>query len=43
MYREPLMEHHALWGIEPSPETDPLIRLAAEENTLYNQLRRDEL
>ena len=37
------MEHKALWGLEPSPETGALIRLTAEESVLYDMLRRDEL
>jgi hypothetical protein len=43
MDRETLMEHQALWGVEPSPETGALMRLTGEENALYDQLRRDEL
>ena len=43
MDRETLMEHQALWGLEPSPETGSLTRLTAEESVLYDQLRRDEL
>jgi hypothetical protein len=43
MDRETLMEHQALWGVEPSPETGALTRLTAEESVLYDQLRRDEL
>jgi hypothetical protein len=43
MDRETLMEHQALWGLEPSPETGALIRLTAEESVLYDMLRRDEL
>ncbi len=43
MDRETLMEHQALWGVEPSPETGALIRLTAEESALYDQLGRDEL
>ena len=43
MDRETLIEHQALWGVEPSPETGALTRLTAEEHTLYDQLRRDEL
>ena len=43
MDRETLMEHQALWGVEPSPETGALIRLTAEESALYDQLRRNEL
>uniref|UniRef100_Q3ASB6 Wadjet protein JetD C-terminal domain-containing protein n=1 Tax=Chlorobium chlorochromatii (strain CaD3) TaxID=340177 RepID=Q3ASB6_CHLCH len=38
-----LMEHQALWGIEPSPETGELTRLTAEESALYDQLRQNEL
>ena len=40
---ETLMEHQPLWGVEPSPETGALTRLTAEENALYDQLRRNEL
>ena len=43
MDRETLMEHQALWGVEPSPETGALIRLTAEECALYDQLGRNEL
>jgi len=43
MDRETLMEHHALWGFEPSAETGALTRLTAEESALYEQLLRDEL
>ncbi len=43
MDRETLMEHQALWGVEPSPETGALTRLTADESALYDQLRRDEL
>jgi hypothetical protein len=43
MDRETLMEHQALWGVEPSPETGALMRLTAEESELYDQLRRNEL
>ncbi len=43
MDRETMMEHQALWGVEPSPETGTLMRLTAEESALYDQLRRDEL
>ena len=43
MDRETLMEHQALWGVEPSPETGTLMRLTGEESVLYDQLRRDEL
>ena len=40
---ETLMEHQALWGVEPSPETGALTRLTAEESSLYGQLGRNEL
>ena len=43
MDRETLLEHQALWGVEPSPETGALTRLTAEESGLYDQLRRDDL
>jgi hypothetical protein len=43
MDRETLMEHKALWGVEPSPETGALMRLTGEERALYDQLRRNEL
>ena len=43
MNRETLMEHQALWGVEPSPETGNLTRLTSQESRLYDQLRRDEL
>ncbi len=43
MDHETLMEHQALWGVEPSPETGTLTRLTAEESVLYDQLRQDEL
>ena len=43
MDQETLMEHQALWGVEPSPETGALKRLTADESVLYDQLRRDEL
>jgi len=43
MDRETLMEHQALWGVEPSPETGVLTRLTGDESALYDQLRRDEL
>ncbi len=43
MDRVTLMEHQALWGIEPSPETGVLTRLTGDESALYDQLRRDEL
>ncbi len=43
MNQETLMEHQALWGVEPSPETGALMRLTAEESALYDQLRRNEL
>ena len=43
MDSETLMEHQALWGVEPSPETGTLTRLTAEESALYDQLRRNEL
>ena len=37
------MEHQALWGVEPSPETGELTRLTGEESALYDMLRRNEL
>ncbi|MEI7826043.1 MAG: Wadjet anti-phage system protein JetD domain-containing protein [Chlorobiaceae bacterium] len=40
---ETLMEHQALWGVEPSPETGTLTRLTSEESRLYDQLRHNEL
>jgi hypothetical protein len=43
MDRDTLLEHKALWGVEPSPETCELMRLTAEESALYDQLRRNEL
>ena len=43
MDSETLMEHQALWGVEPSPETGALTRLTADESALYDQLRRNEL
>ena len=43
MDSETLMEHQALWGVEPSPETVTLTRLTAEESALYGQLGRNEL
>jgi len=43
MDRETMMEHQALWGFEPSPETGALTRLTGDESALYDQLRRDEL
>jgi hypothetical protein len=43
MDRETLIEHQALWGVEPSPETGALTRLTGEESALYDLLRRDEL
>ncbi|NHQ60657.1 hypothetical protein G9409_08670 [Chlorobium sp. BLA1] len=43
MDRETLMQHQTLWGTEPSPETGTLTRLTAEESTIYDQLRFDEL
>jgi hypothetical protein len=43
MDRETLMEHQALWGVEPSPETGALMRLTGDESALYDQLRLDEL
>ncbi|NMW21613.1 MAG: hypothetical protein HKK67_08290 [Chlorobiaceae bacterium] len=43
MDRPTLMEHQALWGTEPSPETGTLSRLTAEESALYDQLRRNDL
>ena len=43
MDNDTLMEHQALWGVEPSPETGTLTRLTAEESALYDQLRRNEL
>jgi hypothetical protein len=43
MDHETLMEHQALWGVEPSPETGTLTRLTADESALYDQLRRNKL
>ena len=43
MDRQTLMEHQALWGVEPSPETGALTRLTAEESALCDQLRQNEL
>jgi hypothetical protein len=43
MDRETLLEHQALWGVEPSPETGALMRLTTEESALYGQLGRNEL
>lgn len=43
MDQETLMEHQALWGVEPSPETGALTRLTTEESRLYDLLRRNEL
>ena len=43
MDQETLMAHRTLWGTESHPETANLMRLTAEESTLYDQLRRNEL
>ena len=43
MDRPTLMEHRALWGVEPSPETGILTRLTDEESALYDQLRQNDL
>lgn len=41
MDRETLLAHRALWDEEARPETGKLMRLNAEENGLYDELRRD--
>jgi len=43
MDQETLMEHQALWDVEPSPETGTLTRLTTEESELYDELGRNEL
>jgi hypothetical protein len=43
MDRPTLIEHQALWGVEPSPETGILTRLTTEESVIYDQLRKNEL
>jgi hypothetical protein len=43
MDRETLLAHRSHWGVEPRPETRDLVRLTAEENALYDDLRRNRL
>ncbi len=43
MDQQTFLEHQALWGAEPSPETGILTRLTTEESALYLQLRMNEL
>ena len=42
MDQHTFLEHRALWGVEPSPETGILTRLTTVESTLYDQLRKNE-
>lgn len=39
MDRETLLEHRSNWGEEPTPITNALTRLTAEEGTLFNDLQ----
>lgn len=41
MERGTLLAHRQFWGVETQPETRSLARLSADENTLYDQLRRN--
>lgn len=41
MNQEVLLAHRFFWGTEPQPETANLQRLNAEEEMLYNQLRKN--
>ncbi|WP_045222130.1 DUF3322 domain-containing protein [Desulfonatronum thioautotrophicum] len=41
MERRTLLAHRQFWGVETQPETRSLARLSADENTLYDQLRRN--
>lgn len=43
MDRATLLSHHAQWSVEPAPHTGELGRLDAEEQALYDDLRRDRL
>jgi hypothetical protein len=43
MDRETLLAHRPHWGVEPRSETRDLLRLTAEENALYDDLRRNRL
>ncbi len=43
MDRETLLAHRSHWGAEPQPETRDLSRLTAEEQALYDDLRRNRL
>jgi hypothetical protein len=41
MERRTLLAHRRFWGVEAQPETRNLARLSADENTLYDLLRRN--
>ena len=43
MDRGTLLAHRALWGSEPERYDKPLLRLTAEEGTVYDDLRLDRL
>ena len=43
MDRETLLAHRAHWGEEPEPAQQDLLRLTAQEATLYDDLRFDRL
>ncbi len=43
MNRKTFLAHQVHWTEEPQPTTSDLARLTPEENSLYDDLRRDQL
>ncbi len=41
MDEKTMLAYRSLWGVEATPETGELIRLTAEERSLYDKLRRN--